>query len=1613
MKLKNTFVQGKMNKDIDERLLPKGQYPHAENIRVANTDGSDMGAIENVRGNKKLTDLSLTDAITIGKFSDGSNQKVYWFVSSDTKDLVMEYDIQNSITSVLLESSNPNGVLNFDRDFLITGVTKIINGDSSKDLLIWTDDLNDPRCINIERAKTYGADGFDKFDINLIKRPPLDSPTCTPSFTPSSLENNLENKFYSFAYRYVYLDGEYSALSSFSDYQFYPSEFELDFQTMENSGMVNSFNSVDIAIKTGDKRVTDVEVVFKESNSSTVYLVETFNKDEEGWSDNEEQTYRFFNNKVNIALPQSELFRLFDNVPRKAKALELIGTRLAFGNYVEQYDLKNIYGQDISIDYSLSLSSVETEGEDLEITRSTDTIANDSIIIDLAGFSLNRGNRITLSIDLEENTYGGSFGETFSYVLNRDFETVSDLILEPDFVAFVQEVMSQTVFREVTFTNPPADSIVLNVIPFEILSGTASEIIIKAPIIVFEQDTTPGTPDDPENNIQLNAPFFFTSDLSGFYSETAVASSLKTNRSYEVGIVYLDEYGRSTTVLTNPNNTIYIPQDLSTSQNKIIVNINNQPPSWAIAYRIVLKGNKDNYQTIYTNLFYEDGLFRWVKLEGANVNKVQEGDTLIVKSDLGGPLGDIRKVRVLEVALKEANFLEEDTEDDEDEVANAQESGLYMKIKPRNIAMNFTELTVRTYEGGSHLRYPVRTFTSGEFGEFDEQGVFTPFELNAGSRVTIDIKFRAKGSISYSTSYNETFRVNGNYSTIKDWFESEVKDLGSFGDSYTWDGVTDIGNDVSCGQGQAQTNNYISGYGFGDSDPDNCSLSSDPQKFYVVPHRKGTASRNITSSVNIEIVNSDGILIFETEPSDNKSEIFFETSQTFDIIEGRHQGNLQNQTDDAPTAIVELDAFNCYVQGNGAESYRYKDAFNVGTDDLGNKLLANYLNIDLRPNAKSPEKYKEVRRFADITYSEPYNENTGLNRLNEFNLSKANFKEDIDRKYGYIQHLYSRDTDLVVFQEDKVSKVLYGKDVLNTANGGGSVSTIEDVLGQQVTYGGEYGISRNPESFDYHGYNMYFTDSKRGSVCRLGRDGITEISMAGMKTWFRDEFRDAIYNKKLGTFDPYYDQYVVHSSSELLYEPLTIDCSEDVTISKFQGVYILNMDFGITLGQGYISFNGNGLPVKYTIKYDNFSVSTGFLGDPQYNEELVALGLPEVSAGSEGTLNFNKNKSLPRFATIEVEAPLCNTDFSIQGNCLMKEVTSVITVILGDAGDLNRKSQSLYRWSNDSYESPFTTYNTTFTPQEVQQFDVNAGFEGSNTSPLNGSTVRMVDYNGFNQTVEWVEGENKMGYLVSNTLYTEQELETLITSTNFLQETTTTDTSGNVTRFIEFDYNNLSGTTYLYLVWDYRNEEVAITQDTKIFIYFDNSGSMINTFEPLDDMASTILKDRLLPLYNNDGALYDSSVVVESIWGTNDSTTTEDFERSLRAMNMFGQTPDGNVIVLLFQDESIPNYHGPSSLYNNRTTDYDEDIAVLRGRLSGFEDNYYRGVVFQVIPDGTAQPFRELIQSIQNGTGLYSGVYGLSDRPEFNYKYNILDGGTPQYYLDRIVEALEELGYEL
>ena len=159
--LKNLFVKGKMNKDLDERLLPQGEYRDALNIDVSYSEGSNVGVLQNILGNGSALDsISLTNASCIGSVRDTENDKIYWFITSSAKDIIAEFN-GSSVSPVVVDTGS---VLNFstNKDNFITGVNVL------DEVLYFTDNLNEPKQIDIAYWKTQTSDFNTVTTLSLI-----------------------------------------------------------------------------------------------------------------------------------------------------------------------------------------------------------------------------------------------------------------------------------------------------------------------------------------------------------------------------------------------------------------------------------------------------------------------------------------------------------------------------------------------------------------------------------------------------------------------------------------------------------------------------------------------------------------------------------------------------------------------------------------------------------------------------------------------------------------------------------------------------------------------------------------------------------------------------------------------------------------------------------------------------------------------------------------------------------------------------------------------------------------------------------------------------------------------------------------------------------------------------------------------------------------------------------------------------------------------------------------------------------------------------------------------------------------------------------------------------
>jgi len=171
--VQNSFIKSKLNKDLDARLLPNGEYRDARNVQVSRSEGPNVGSLENVLGNESVMSMEFTgndDEVIIGHVTDESTGGVYLFATdyTDPEPTQLRYskDSRNYIivfnpNKPLVTSQtalNPNPKILVEGSFLNFSTThEIYHVNLLENLLFWTDNRNQPRKINTDTAKEKGS----------------------------------------------------------------------------------------------------------------------------------------------------------------------------------------------------------------------------------------------------------------------------------------------------------------------------------------------------------------------------------------------------------------------------------------------------------------------------------------------------------------------------------------------------------------------------------------------------------------------------------------------------------------------------------------------------------------------------------------------------------------------------------------------------------------------------------------------------------------------------------------------------------------------------------------------------------------------------------------------------------------------------------------------------------------------------------------------------------------------------------------------------------------------------------------------------------------------------------------------------------------------------------------------------------------------------------------------------------------------------------------------------------------------------------------------------------------------------------------------------------------
>ena len=204
--VKNAFLKSKMNKDLDSRLIPSGEYRNAINAQISKSEGSDVGALENVLGNSLIQSFggAVQNLSCIGYLIQESLDNIYLFFTDNDGDPSL-YNVSGANSNNFIYKYNTRFLenpltllvegpfLNFHKNNPIHGVNLL------EELLFWTDNRNQPRKINVTLANPNNDTNPTYYStedqISVAKYNPYKAMDVykESSLVPGSYESTLKN----------------------------------------------------------------------------------------------------------------------------------------------------------------------------------------------------------------------------------------------------------------------------------------------------------------------------------------------------------------------------------------------------------------------------------------------------------------------------------------------------------------------------------------------------------------------------------------------------------------------------------------------------------------------------------------------------------------------------------------------------------------------------------------------------------------------------------------------------------------------------------------------------------------------------------------------------------------------------------------------------------------------------------------------------------------------------------------------------------------------------------------------------------------------------------------------------------------------------------------------------------------------------------------------------------------------------------------------------------------------------------------------------------------------------------------------------------------------------
>ena len=1160
---KRVFIKAKMNKDLEKRLIKNGEYLDARNVSVDDSeDDNGVGSVENVSGNSLLTDFGLTDANLeiVGFYIDTTGDRLFAFItnwndisddgisnfaSSGSAHYIAVYNTKTSDYNILVTGR----FLNFSKTSPILGINLIEN------LLFFTDNRNQPRRIDVSKAIADSTYYSKEENISILRYFPYNAPVLMQNQSAQASTNTSFVKYEGalvvasdlmivnngagmlpVSTSYTVTDANYSAAPSGGD------DAELTV-VISSTGEVSSVTVASSGVKpggenfkAGDIITIDRSFISPSATAGDNITVKVLAENLAQTSTMKDVTTQDLPNKVTRAITSATTTTVVLSGAAPIPANLYLGATITQNGVATVDDAIVVYNYagttllidnpnsivlnfpgDIEIGVNPYYDSTFTGDSEFLSTKfvkfsyrfkfeddSYSLIApftQSAFVPNQNGYFLDIPGAGAFSAKTAESDELNAVRSTIIQFFENSIDQVGLAINMPDDVTYASTLAADLKVSEIDIIYKSSDQTSLKVID-TILASDLAAINDKQYVYTYNSQAPIRTlPESEIARVSDKAPIRakaqeiagnrviygnylarysqpsslnYTASVSekSFYGQDNSLNqiqypnhTLKQNRNYKVGIVLADKYGRQSDVITSENSTVFSDYRNATEGSNLIsatttylgdsLKINfagllisenlyseTNPTGW-YSYKVVVQQQEQDYYNVYLPSVLNDFPQDPAGTVSAPTSQVDAFLTLF-SDNVNKIPRDLREVGPVQVQFNSS--VEMYGRVNAASYQNYSTNQQYYPLGSDKVVLIGTRDDIgldKTENGSAYDSSPFYSVPSPTTAQQGNNPYIARVDTNKAFGAPGGDAGQATGTggqISWDRQKLCVYETKPFLSNIDIFYETSTSGL-----------ISDL-------------NNFIN---------------------------KGNSTLDIgTKNTNIEVTYFNSFIVKKVVNSETIGSSTYPSEAVWPGLpwnpygypvfpQNAHTSSFSGVAGDGPD-------WGWYI-----EEARIRGGYNNNQNELGVRAYLSEFNDD------------ELTLTNGLIYSGLYNSTTGFNDTNVFSVAETITKQ-LDPRYGPIQKFYTSDTNLIIFQEDKVNSVLIDKDAIYTADGNPALTASTLVLGQVQQYAGEYGISYSPLSFAQKGFRVYFTDSNRGTVLRLSGNGLTPIGEYGMRDFFRD-----------------------------------------------------------------------------------------------------------------------------------------------------------------------------------------------------------------------------------------------------------------------------------------------------------------------------------------------------------------------------------------------------------------------------------------------------------------------------------------------------------------------------